>query len=116
MRPSCIVRKNPDADRMDINELILNAVQSAFGELLLSVGGDAVQQQLEIAAQREALRKKPLLTPEDVFQLYGIPVSTLATWRSRNKGPNYTKLEGSIFYTAKQIEKWIAASEITVQR
>lgn len=100
---------------MDINQLIQNAVQSAFGELLLSVGGDAVQQLLEKAAQLEALRKKPLLTPEEVFQLYGIPVSTLATWRSRAKGPNYTKLEGSVFYTAKQIEKWIAVNEIIVR-
>ena len=48
--------------------------------------------------------------------LYGIPVSTLATWRSRAKGPNYTKLEGSVFYTAKQIEKWIVANEIVVRR
>ena len=62
------------------------------------------------------LRKQPLLSPEEVSLLYGIPVSTLSTWRSRDKGPNYTKLEGSVFYTAKQMEKWIAANEIIVRR
>ena len=101
---------------MEIEEVFKNAILTALAERLLDIGGDTVRQYLETAAKLEALRKQPLLTPEDVYQLYGIPVSTMATWRSRSKGPSYTKLEGSIFYTAKQIEKWIAANEITIQR
>ena len=101
---------------MEIEEVFKNAILAALGERLLDIGGETVRQHLEKAAKLEALRKQPLLTPEDVCQLYGIPVSTLATWRSRSKGPSYTKLEGSVFYTAKQIEKWIAANEIPIHR
>ncbi|MBR4608195.1 MAG: hypothetical protein IKO41_18460 [Lachnospiraceae bacterium] len=100
---------------MDTDQLIKNAVQSAFGEMLRCVGGETVRQHLEKAAKLEVLRRRPLLSPEEVSLLYGIPVSTLSTWRSRDKGPNYTKLEGSVFYTAKQMETWIAANEITVR-
>ena len=101
---------------MEIEEVFKNAILAAVGERLLDIGGETVRKHLEKAARLEALRKQPLLTPEDVCQLYGIPVSTLATWRSRSKGPSYTKLEGSVFYTAKQIEKWIAANEIPIHR
>ncbi|WP_034638162.1 helix-turn-helix transcriptional regulator [Desulfovibrio cuneatus] len=101
---------------MNIETAIIEAIQGALGNLLATVGGADVAAHLQKAARLEALRKQPLLTPDDVSELYHIPVSTLSTWRSRAKGPNYTKLEGSIFYTSAQIEKWIAANEVKIRR
>lgn len=101
---------------MDANILIQTAIQAAFGDFLRSVGGVDVAAHLQRAARLEALRKQPLLTTDETSELYGIPVSTLTTWRSRGQGPNYTKLEGSIYYTVSQIEKWIAANEVKFRK
>ena len=101
---------------MDIQECIENAVKAALSDLLAHVGGPELAHTLERAACLELLRKKTMLTPAEVTTLYGIPSATLATWRSRGIGPDYTKAEGSIFYTHKQMERWIAANEVRIKR
>ncbi len=101
---------------MNAENLIKEAVKNAFGEFLATIGGADVATHLERAARLEALLKKPLLSSVDVEELYGIPTATLATWRSRAMGPDYTKAEGSVFYTHQQIERWIARNEVKIKR
>ena len=101
---------------MDIQECIQNAIQAALGDLLANLGGVDVAAKLEQAATLELLRKKAMLTPADVSALYGIPTATLATWRSRALGPDYTKAEGSVYYTHQQIERWISRNEVRLKR
>ena len=101
---------------MDIQDCIQNAIRVVLGDLLANVGGVELAAKLEQAASLELLRKKALLTPAEVSALYGIPTATLATWRSRALGPNYTKAEGSIYYTHQQIERWIACNEVRLKR
>ena len=103
-------------NRMDIQECIQKAIQSALSDLLANLGGVDVAAKLGQAATLELLRKKALLTPAEVSALYGIPAATLATWRSRAHGPNYIKAEGSVYYTHQQLERWLVNNEVKVRR
>lgn len=44
---------------------------------------------------------------------YGIEIrpSTLATWRSRGKGPKHVKKFGKVYYTAKMIDDFVKKGE-----
>lgn len=101
---------------MDIQDCIQNAIGLALGDLFANVGGPELAAKLEQAAALALLQKKALLTPVEVAALYGIPTATLATWRSRALGPDYTKAEGSIYYTHQQLERWIARNEVRLKR
>lgn len=100
---------------MDMQQCIEQAIKASLADLLTHVGGKELALLLESMAKLELLKKKPLLTPADVSILYGIPTATLSTWRSRAIGPDFVKAEGSIFYTHKQIERWLARNEVKVK-
>ena len=46
------------------------------------------------------------LTPKEVEEMLGIPLKTLATWRTQNKGPAYHKLGGKVRYSEEDIKDW----------
>lgn len=99
---------------MEIQECVETAIRKAISELLVSIDSQRFSEIMARAATLEFLKKKPLLTPGEVNQLYGIPVATLSTWRSRGVGPDYVKAEGSIFYKNCQIAKWLDKCEVHI--
>lgn len=61
------------------------------------------------AARMEELKGKPLLTPDEVEEFYGLSAATLRTKRSRGGGPDYCQegTAGPVFYRHKDIEAWL---------
>lgn len=54
-----------------------------------------------------------LVTPAEVTWLTGIPVNTLAAWRSQNKGPQFANISGArstIRYPAVALLDWLVES------
>lgn len=101
---------------MEIQECVESAIRKALSELLASLDSKQFSEIMSRVATLEFLKKKPLLTPSEVNQLYGIPVAPLATWRSRGLGPDYVKAEGNVFYKNSQIAKWLDKCEIHTKR
>lgn len=101
---------------MEIQECVENAIRKAVAELLAGIDCQQFGIIMAHAANLELLKKKPILTPVEVNQLYGISVATLATWRSRGLGPDYIKAEGNVFYKNNQIEKWLDKCEVHLKR
>jgi excisionase family DNA binding protein len=59
---------------------------------------------------------KPLLTPEQVCELLGVPNNTLNCWRSNGKGrggPNYVKVGRLVRYRWEDVEAWLAKNTHT---
>jgi predicted DNA-binding transcriptional regulator AlpA len=50
-----------------------------------------------------------LLHPIDVAELLGVPVATLANWRSLGKGPPFLRVGRHVRYRAGDVDGWIAA-------
>ena len=50
---------------------------------------EAVMATLAPAGELERLKHRPFLTGKEVSILYGIPESSLRTWRCRGGGPKY---------------------------
>lgn len=48
-----------------------------------------------------------LLTPQDVSEMLGIPVKTLANWRSERVGPLPLRIGCHVRYRATDLETWI---------
>jgi predicted DNA-binding transcriptional regulator AlpA len=50
------------------------------------------------------------VTPEEASRITGVPVCTLATWRSRGGGPLFVKLGGrSVRYQRRDLFTWLAS-------
>jgi excisionase family DNA binding protein len=50
-----------------------------------------------------------LLSPSEVGDWLGIPVSTLHDWRYQNKGPRAIRMGRHLRYRAQDVEAWIEA-------
>ena len=48
-----------------------------------------------------------LLTTVELSKELDLEVSTLETWRSKNRGPNYVKEGGFVSYRGEDIVKWL---------
>jgi predicted DNA-binding transcriptional regulator AlpA len=48
-----------------------------------------------------------LFTPEEVSLMTGLSLATLATWRSRGKGPSYVKIGRKVYYRKQELSKWL---------
>jgi hypothetical protein len=51
---------------------------------------------------------RPLLTEDDLVSRWSgkITKTTLATWRSRDKGPKYIKVGRAVLYPQKEVERY----------
>jgi hypothetical protein len=62
---------------------------------------------------KKKLEEKRTLTPQQVEEIYGIPVGTLANMRCQKRGPKYFPLgdipgkRRRILYYIEDIESWI---------
>jgi excisionase family DNA binding protein len=50
---------------------------------------------------------KPLLTPEQIAQYFGISEGTLANWRSRGVGPAFLKVGKAVKYREEDVSAWL---------
>ncbi|MHC4640102.1 MAG: helix-turn-helix domain-containing protein [Planctomycetota bacterium] len=50
---------------------------------------------------------KLLLSPEEIQNIYGIKVATLAQWRWQRRGPDFFKLGALVKYKATEFEEWL---------
>jgi len=48
-----------------------------------------------------------LLNEDDTAGILEVETSTLATWRSQGKGPDYVKLGKGVFYTVSAVTAWV---------
>ena len=46
-------------------------------------------------------------TPKQVEEATGFTVATLATWRSRGKGPKFVRIMGRIYYMRTDVQEWL---------
>jgi predicted DNA-binding transcriptional regulator AlpA len=53
----------------------------------------------------------PLLSPDDLSDLLGLPTATLANWRSAGKGPPYLRLGRHVRYVQLEVDEWLAAQD-----
>lgn len=58
-----------------------------------------------------------LLSPQQVAEIYGFSVQTLANWRWQGTGPAYIKAHrgpgGRVYYRRADIEAWLQAHTVT---
>lgn len=50
-----------------------------------------------------------LLRPRELSELLGVPVGTLANWRSARTGPPFVKVGRHVRYRRGDVDKWVAA-------
>jgi predicted DNA-binding transcriptional regulator AlpA len=55
---------------------------------------------------------EPLLRPDDVSKMLGVPIATLYRWRYIGFGPAAIKVGRHLRWRRSTIEKWLAAREI----
>ncbi len=74
----------------------------------------AVREAMAPAVRLEMLKNKLLLTGKEVEELYGIPASSLKTWRHRGCGPKCKQYDkGSrVFYEHAEIKNFISGNSI----
>ena len=53
-----------------------------------------------------------LLTTQEVVDLLGVSLDTLAQWRTRKQGPAYIKHKGFVRYTRVDIDAWLDANRV----
>jgi len=57
-----------------------------------------------------------LLTPEEVAEMLGLSIDTLAQWRSQRRGIPFVKLSRSIVrYQQRDLESWLEARIVRVE-
>lgn len=49
----------------------------------------------------------PLLTPDETSALLGVPVKTLAHWRTQRTGPLALRLGSHVRYRASDLQAWL---------
>ncbi len=59
---------------------------------------------------------KTLLTCREAAEFLGVPIGTLAQWRSQRRGPPYIKLEGRLVrYRGSELEKWLERQTVETE-
>jgi excisionase family DNA binding protein len=58
--------------------------------------------------------KEALLTPEAVAELTGLPVGTLAQWRSQKRGIPYLKIGRTVRYDPMDVQVYLEGCKVSV--
>lgn len=58
---------------------------------------------------------KTLLPPFEAAEQLGVPVTTLADWRFRKKGPTFVKVGRLVRYDQADLDAWIEAQKVEAQ-
>lgn len=57
-----------------------------------------------------------LLWPEEVAEMLGVPVGTLANWRYQGRGPAFVKVGRHVRYRRSDVVRWIEAHVVGTRR
>jgi len=57
-----------------------------------------------------------LISQEDLGALLGVAKGTLREWRKLGKGPDFVRVEKSVFYRQKDVEAWLEVNTIATRR
>ena len=78
----------------------------------------AMTEVLKPAGKLEMLKRREVLTTKEVALLYGIPASSLTTWRTRGGGPEYVQpyKNGPVTYTHEAIRNFLFRSRMLSER
>jgi hypothetical protein len=57
-----------------------------------------------------------ILAPEDLADMIGVDVRTLATWRAQKRGPDAVRAGRAVFYRRKDIDEWLALNVVPMDR
>ena len=55
---------------------------------------------------------KRCLTPQQVEEMYGIPVGTLANLRYLRRGPQHFKIGRKVLYLIEHVESWLLQNPV----
>lgn len=55
-----------------------------------------------------------LLKPQDVAELTGLSLETLAQWRSQKRGIPYLKIEGAVRYDPIDVQTYLEGCKVSV--
>lgn len=47
------------------------------------------------------------MTTKQVAEYIGSPTATVHSWRHRNVGPDYFRVQGKVFYWRSDIDRWM---------
>jgi len=75
-----------------------------------SASGRTTNEHLPSTPGREQVGRvtmTPLLTPDEVSRLLGIPPGTLANWRYQGHGPAFVRLGRHVRYRACDVDEWV---------
>lgn len=65
------------------------------------------------SAPNSSIPSPKWFSPKMVAELYGIPEKTLQDWRSKSKGPSYSKPTGGcVIYSKEALDKWYRDHEV----
>ena len=69
----------------------------------------AIKEVFQPLVEIEIIKTKTTLSGKDVEKFYGIPESTLRTWRNRKKGPKFHQSEKGcpVIYTHEEIKDYL---------
>lgn len=62
-------------------------------------------------AARDVVKLDELMTAQEVADVLGLSIGTLANWRSLGMGPAYVKLGGRVRYRVSSVNTWFASQE-----
>ena len=57
-----------------------------------------------------------LLSQDELAELLGVTKGTLREWRRQNKGPDYLRVEKTVFYRQKDVEDWLGFKVVFTNR
>ena len=76
---------------------------------------DAVREGVAEAMRDVAQRPGDWLTEQEAAALLGVATSTLRSWRTRGRGPAYSKRGRVIMYQRSNVTGWIRAGNVYTQ-
>lgn len=70
----------------------------------------------EVRRESELRYDFNLMTQEALAKLLDVQLATLAAWRRDSKGPDFVRLGTSIYYRKQDVDAWINANVVVVNR
>lgn len=73
---------------------------------------EVLSELLTPAVRLESLRRKELLSSQEVEALYGLNSGTLRNWRYKGVGPKFSQIGQLVFYKHQDLQNFIAAHQV----
>lgn len=90
-----------------MTDSLSDMVRGELAPVLAEIVSGPLQAALSLAADLERLKRKELLTADEVEALYGFRVATLATWRCRGGGPDFFRRGALILYRTSDVARFV---------